>query len=444
MMHPASFAPRLLLALLLATPWAAGAADDTHQFVVTSAQTLATSPLRHLPAQNARDSLGTALKIVELDATQRDLLTTHVHEHEGRCGGYFAFASHQEAEDFLANERALNSVIAPAAIAYSIDNQATVSPWLGQVVEANIRATITHLSSYQNRYYTSPTGKEAAEWIHDTWLALGNDREDVQAELFTNCPVCSTQPSVILTVQGSELPDEVVVVGAHLDSIRSTASSPSPAPPFAQRYAPGADDDASGIAVITETIRIALANGWKPQRTVKFMGYAAEEVGLLGSAAIAQSFAASGVNVVGVLQLDMTNYRSGVLHHMHFISDYSNGPLLAYMYELFDAYLAPLGLIRRSIACNYGCSDHASWTANGFPAAMASEPGSSTNTFFSGLHTANDTLAQVGGTANVSVPFAYFALAFIGEVAKTSAVGQPQSLFANGFEPPLEAGTRAH
>ena len=53
--------------------------------------------------------------------------------------------------------------------------------------------------------------------------------------------------------------------------------------------APGADDDASGIATLTEVIRVALANGWKPKRTVKFMGYAAEEVGLRGSNAIAQN-----------------------------------------------------------------------------------------------------------------------------------------------------------
>ena len=67
--------------------------------------------------------------------------------------------------------------------------------------------------------------------------------------------------------------------------------------------APGSDD-ATGVATLTETLRIALASGWKPKRTVKFMAYAAEEVGLRGSNAIAQQFKANGVNVVGVLQLD--------------------------------------------------------------------------------------------------------------------------------------------
>lgn len=437
---------RLLLAVaatLLAVPHAR-AGEEGNQFIITSAETFTASPLRHLPAHNARDSLGTALKLVELDARQRDLLTEHVHEKEGRCGGYFAFSSRSEAEDFLVHERALNSLLAAAPISYTIDNQATVAPWLDQVMEANIRATIAHLSSYHNRYYTSPTGREAAEWIHDTWAALGDEREDVQAELFTNCGGCSTQPSVILTVQGSELPDEVIVVGAHLDSIRSRRMTPAEqALPPAQRHAPGADDDASGIAVITETIRIALASGWKPQRTIKFMGYAAEEVGLVGSAAIAQNFAALGVNVIGVLQLDMTNYRQGVSHDVHFITDNTNPALLAFSYALFDTYLVPRSLIRRSTTCGYACSDHASWTSAGFPAVMASEPGNATHTFYQGLHSADDTLEEVGGTADISVPFAYFALAFIGELAKTQAVPLEAPMFEDGFEPQPEAAPPA-
>ena len=38
-----------------------------------------------------------------------------------------------------------------AAANYTIDNQATVAPWLSQVAEANIQQTITQLQGYQNR-----------------------------------------------------------------------------------------------------------------------------------------------------------------------------------------------------------------------------------------------------------------------------------------------------
>jgi leucyl aminopeptidase len=69
--------------------------------------------------------------------------------------------------------------------------------------------------------------------------------------------------------------------------------------------APGADDNASGIAVVTETLRAIIASGFKPKRTIKFIGYAAEEVGLRGSKAIAQDYKNQGLNIVGVAQFDM-------------------------------------------------------------------------------------------------------------------------------------------
>jgi leucyl aminopeptidase len=417
---------RRVLALALWCGWLPLAtAGEPPMFVVTSADTLLASPLRHLPAEDASDSLGTRLKLVELDATQRAWLSDFVHEEESRCGGYFAFPSRAEALDFLARDRSLEGVLQPAAASYVIDSQPTVAPWLPQVSEANIHATIAHLSSYQNRYYQSSYGVAAAHWIRDTWLALGQGRGDVHVEL-VGCSTCSNQPSVILTIDGAELPEEVVVLGGHLDSIRSGAGS-NP-----EQFAPGADDDASGIATLTEVLRIALADGWRPKRTVKLMGYAAEEVGLRGSAAIASQFQSAGINVVGVLQLDMTNYRVGVPYHLQFITDHVNATLLTFSYALFDTYLAPQGLIRRSITCGYACSDHASWTSKSFPAVMASESGDATYEFFPYLHTANDTLAYIGNTAASSVPFAQFGLAFLGELAKTAA--RPQAILSNGFE----------
>ena len=407
------------------TPSSSTANDEGRTFVVTAAQSFAASPLRGMANENLRDRLGTSLSMVELDAQQQHVLIDYMHEMHGRCGGYFAFASRAEAEEFLARDQSLLATLAPAAITYTIDNAATIAPWLREVSPENIRTTIAHLSSYVNRHYASPTGVSSAQWIRDTWATLGTGRNDAHAELFTECSNCSTQPSVILTVDGAELPGEVVVVGAHLDSIRSGANG-NPA-----QIAPGADDDASGIATITEIIRVSLGSGWKPKRTVKFMGYAAEEVGLRGSNAIATRFAADGVNVVAVLQLDMTNYRSGVAFDLKFITDFGNPTLLTFSQALFDAYLVPLGLVRSTHACGYGCSDHASWTTAGFPALMAAEAGGPGQPFFNQLHTGNDTLAVMGDSGVNSAKFARFGLAFIGELAKTA---DPEFIFRQGFD----------
>ena len=359
-----------------------------------------------------RDSTGMPLVIAETRADRLGDISRYVHENERRCGGYFAFPDRAQAEAFVRGDRAKLAMAKSALARYALDNRATVGRWLPQVQEQRLYDTINHLSRYRNRYYASSHGKTSAEWIRDHWQSMAAGRSDVTTELFTACSTCSTQPSVILTIRGWDLPDEVVVLGAHLDSINSsTRNDPN-------QLAPGADDDASGIATLTETLRIALADGWQPRRTVKFMGYAAEEVGLRGSNAIAQSFRASGVNVVSVLQVDMTNYKSGAVTDMKLISDYSNTDLKNFFVTLFDTYLAPMGLTRSNTACGYACSDHASWTNAGYPAAMmfeAGDPGGS----FPYIHTPYDTLATMGESAQHSVKFTQFALAYLGETAKT-------------------------
>jgi len=232
-------------------------------FVVSSQDTWRGS-MRGL-ARNAsvqRDPAGRVLVVSELKAHQLPDLGRRLHDTELRCGGYFAFATRAEALAFI---RADQSVAARKRLPitdFRLDNAATVAPWLPQVGEANIRATINHLSvAYPSRYFASNHGRNAAVWIRDIWLELANGRSDVSAELFAGCTNCSIQPSVILTVQGTELPNEIVVLGAHLDSISNSGSGDG-------MFAPGADDDASGIATLTEVIRIALANGWKPKRRV--------------------------------------------------------------------------------------------------------------------------------------------------------------------------------
>ena len=394
---------------------------DARVYIVMSRETHAGMTDLVARGRAMRDSIGNPLVVAEIRAHQLSRVTERVHLRERRCGGYFAFPTREEAEAFVRSDRSAEVVSgrATARVAYTIDNQSTVSPWLDQVQHTNIYNTINHLQTYQNRYYASSYGKDAAEWIRTTWQGLAGTRSDVTSELFA-CSNCSTQPSVILTIRGNELPNEIVVLGAHLDSINGSAGGST------TQRAPGADDDASGIATLTEVLRIAMASGWKPRRTVKFMGYAAEEVGLRGSNAIAQAHKNAGANVIGVLQMDMTNWKSATSTiDMRLVSDYSSPDTKTFLTNLFDTYLAPRGLRRGSDTCGYACSDHASWTAAGYPAGFFFEGGTGATSggYFSQIHTANDTLANMGNSAQNSAKFALIGLAFLGEAAKTSGGG---------------------
>jgi len=74
--------------------------------------------------------------------------------------------------------------------------------------------------------------------------------------------------NVVAEIRGTDYPDEIVTVGAHMDSVP---------------YSTGVYDDASGCVVITELMRYFVANPSK--RTVRFCYYGSEETGLYGSKA---------------------------------------------------------------------------------------------------------------------------------------------------------------
>ncbi len=376
------------------------------------------------------DGQGNLVVLVEAGAWEHDVLSDYIHKNERRCGGYFAFSTREEAEAFIAMTPAPSAFVPT----YSIDRQALVNQWLPMAEEPNLRATISSLESFHSRHYLSATAVEAAEWIRDEWQALAAGRDDVTVELFTNCSNCGGQPSVILTIEGTTMPDEIVVLGGHLDSTNGSASSPStPA-----KRSPGADDDASGIAVITETLRIAMETGYRPHRTVKFMGYAAEEIGLRGSLSIASSFSQANANVYAVWQTDMTNYHENGQPTVEFITDYNSPALMTFVQQLFDTYIGPgtsYGYTRGASACGYGCSDHASWKQYGFPSMMLSE-GGGLNHMSPCYHQQSDSLATCYNNSAIhSLPFARLGLAFLAETAK--GILDPALLdhvFENGFE----------
>ncbi len=82
------------------------------------------------------------------------------------------------------------------------------------------------------------------------------------------------------------LADRFVVVGAHYDHLGRVTPADGPAPPPARGdYYPGANDNASGVSVVFELIRLAEANrdDSGDRRGVLFVNFVGEEVGLQGS-----------------------------------------------------------------------------------------------------------------------------------------------------------------
>lgn len=176
-----------------------------------------------------------------------------------------------------------------------------VDGYLTQMDTRGIFASISHLSSYFNRYYTTTTGREAVLWLEAEYRKAAGNRPDVQITLFEHD---WEQPSLVVTVLGKgDNKAETVVLGGHIDSTAGTATS----------EAPGADDDASGSSVVLQVFRTLMLNRFEPDRTVEFHAYAAEEVGLRGSQAIAENYEALGREVVSMLQVPTPLFTSSLL-----------------------------------------------------------------------------------------------------------------------------------
>lgn len=335
--------------------------------------------------------------ILEVPTKQLSQITSLMHSQHGRCGGFMIEDSLMSA--LSADESSPSTFITP-----KISKQDMVNKAIEMVQEKNIRESIETLSAYRNRYYVSQTGVDSQNFVGRKWQDLASSMTKVPVEYFTHSSY--PQKSVILTVQGSKAASEIIVVGGHGDSIAGWF-------PPKNVEAPGADDNASGIATITEAIRILNQIGFVPERTIKFMSYAAEEVGLRGSADIAKAFKDKNEKVMGVMQLDMTNYTLNP-QEIVLMTDYTDANQNNFVKELAKTYLPAINVAEDT--CGYACSDHASWNRNGYPASIPFE--TKMDAHNSNIHTAQDTISISDNKAEHAVTYAKLLVAYIIEMSQ--------------------------
>jgi carboxypeptidase Q len=96
--------------------------------------------------------------------------------------------------------------------------------------------------------------------------------------------------NVVGEIKGSDSPNEIVVVGAHLDS---------------NDLGPGALDNAAGSAAVLETARAIKALGLRPRRTVRFVLFTGEEEGMVGSIAYVERHRDELDRTVAALVMDI-------------------------------------------------------------------------------------------------------------------------------------------
>ncbi|HEX3472588.1 MAG TPA: M20/M25/M40 family metallo-hydrolase, partial [Silvibacterium sp.] len=190
---------------------------------------------------------------------------------------------------------------------------------LNQISPTQIRHTIEALAGFRNRSTLSSMEKDlppgqgvsaAADWITERLQSYSSDCGgclDVRRDTFTEPPQTGpnpriTQPTVITNVyavlrgKDPEQAKRVILVTGHYDSRNSDNFN-------THDPAPGANDDASGVAVSLECARVL--SRLKLPATLVFAAVAGEEQGLNGSAHLARFAKSEGWQIEGVLNNDI-------------------------------------------------------------------------------------------------------------------------------------------
>jgi leucyl aminopeptidase len=334
--------------------------------------------------------------LVSFKIAKSELNSISLHNHKTKrfCGGFVVTKKPLNLKKSR-NKNFLN------LNTYTIDRPELVSKLFKEISEPKIRDFIEYFSSYFTRYYLADEGVKAMIDLSKHWEKLTAHRNDIKVKLHYHDDW--PQPSVILTIKGST--KESIIIGGHGDSINTDdegVHSPSP----------GADDNASGISVITEAIRILVHTNYKPKNDITFMAYSAEEVGLRGSMEIAQEYAEQDRPVKGVLQIDGVNYNGSEIK-IALIDDNTDQKQNLFIGNLIDQYLK---VSWGYDTCEYACSDHYSWSYHGYTASYPFESKIAEEN--PRIHTADDTLVVSKNSADHAVHFAKLTLAYIVELDK--------------------------
>ncbi len=200
----------------------------------------------------------------------------------------------------------------------------------------------------------------------------------------------------IAEIKGTEHPEQIIIIGAHYDTVPSS---------------PGADDNGTGVATITELAK--RFNNRKPARTLRFVAFANEEKPFshtegMGSRVYAKQVDDLNENILAMFSLEMLGYysdRPGSQQYpipvngmypdrgnfIGFISNLKSRELLKTSLLVFrqTAKISSEGISLPEAIGAIGRSDHASFWKYNYPAIMITDTANFRSTYY---HTLQDTI----------------------------------------------------
>jgi hypothetical protein len=196
-----------------------------------------------------------------------------------------------------------------------------------------------------------------------------------------------TSYNVIGEIRGRSQPDEVVLIGGHLDS---------------WDLGTGAIDDGAGVAITTAAGALIGKLDRAPRRTIRVVAFANEESGLFGGKAYAEAHAAQvDAHQVGA----ESDFGAGRIYALRAGVDPAAWPVI----ERIGAELAPLGIVVEKDLGGPG-PDVSAFVPKGLAWAQLAQDGTD---YFDYHHTANDTLDKIEPAALDQQAAAYAVFAYL-------------------------------
>ncbi len=222
-------------------------------------------------------------------------------------------------------------------------------------------------------------------------LVAGDEPVRLHIEVEAQTIDSYTSRNVFAEITGTDKPEEIVAIGAHLDS---------------WDVGVGAIDDGAGIAIVTEAARLIMAADARPDRSIRVIFFAAEEIGLWGG----KAWAKAREEEIGNYQLVAeSDFGAGEIYAISARVQEAAWPMV----EAIQAELAPLGIEmgRRQAS---GGPDFSPALALGVAAVDLHQDGSD---YFDLHHNPNDTLDKIDPEALAQNAAAYAVLAWLGAQA---------------------------
>jgi len=207
-----------------------------------------------------------------------------------------------------------------------LDNEITIS--LTEQLDQEYWSTqVSSLENFGTRYFLNPNRYYIVSHLYEELKSIGFNDVVVDSFFIDSYNWGGFEPmwqsNIIAKIQGNKYPDEHIVVGGHYDSIISTLYGDP------MIVAPGADDNGSGAAGVLELARLIKEDGYSPNKSILFLLFGAEEIGLKGSTYLAEKFRNEKLRIDVMINNDMIANYNNSSHYYVKVHPYTNSLYLS-------------------------------------------------------------------------------------------------------------------